>query len=69
MTSEAFSHLGQTDEGKDIKISAVIPTYNEKENLLQFIDELKYRARLILARKVYACAYPRNVIISNFCIN
>ena len=41
MISEVYSHLGQNNEGKDVKISVVVPTYNEKENLLQFVDELK----------------------------
>ena len=41
MVFEAYPHLGQSNEGKDIKISVVVPTYNEKENLLQFVDELQ----------------------------
>lgn len=42
MISMVHPHLGQTREANDIKISIVVPTYNEKENLLQFVDALKY---------------------------
>ena len=41
MISEVYPQLGQTNEGKNTKISVVVPTYNEKENLLQYVDEIK----------------------------
>ena len=41
MISRAQSRLGQIQQGYNIEISIVIPTYNEKENLIQFVDELK----------------------------
>lgn len=40
MISELYSNLRQNNEGNDVKISVVVATYNEKENLLQYVDEI-----------------------------
>lgn len=41
MISQVISHPMQIKDTKEIKISVIVPTYNEKENLIQFVNEVK----------------------------
>ena len=45
MISRTQPYLIQVNQVRNIKLSIVIPTYNEKDNLPQFLDELKSTLR------------------------